>query len=269
MGEFQQHQFRTVDQPLTAKQLKRIQALSSRGEVTSTSATFVYHFSSFRGDEKQLMTDDFDAMLYITNWGTRRLMFRFPKAFVDVEEILSYAITPEYLESSLNFFQNKKVIVMDLTFNDEEGGGWIEEDDYDIGNFVPLREAIINGDYRMLYMAWLSIAEIYKEEDDNDFYTEGNEDTDFTPPAIPANLKKTTSSLKSFIDFFSIDEHLIKTAAKQSKTIKKQEFNYKKELAKLSTKEKDDFLNRLLDGETRMELKLKKYLEATSSNRDI
>lgn len=53
MSEFQQHQFRTIDQPLDSKQLKRIRALSSRGHVTSTSATFVYHYSSFRGDEEK------------------------------------------------------------------------------------------------------------------------------------------------------------------------------------------------------------------------
>ena len=149
MSEFQQYQFKTLDQPLSPQQVKRISALSSRSHVTSTSATFVNHYSNFRGNPVQLMIDDFDAMFYIANWGTKRLMFRFPINLIDKEAILQYAIETPYSEGIIEFHLKKEVLVLDFTINEEEGESWIEEDDFNLGDFTPLREAIINGDYRI------------------------------------------------------------------------------------------------------------------------
>ncbi len=76
MGEFQCYKFKTIDRPLTESERREVDALSSRGEVSSTSATFIYHYSDFRHKPETVFEKYFDAMLYFTNWGTRRLMFR-------------------------------------------------------------------------------------------------------------------------------------------------------------------------------------------------
>ncbi len=73
MSEYQYYEFRAIDRPLSEEQRKRVSALPSRAHVTSHSAIFVYNYGDFRGDPEQLMRDSFDAMLYISNWGTRRL----------------------------------------------------------------------------------------------------------------------------------------------------------------------------------------------------
>jgi len=39
-----------------------------------------YQFGDFRGRPAQALEQYFDAMLYLANWGTRRLMFRFQVA---------------------------------------------------------------------------------------------------------------------------------------------------------------------------------------------
>jgi len=258
MSEFQQYQFRTIDQPLTSEQRSRIGSLSSRSIVNSTSATFVYHYSDFRGNPLELMTNDFDAMLYVTNWGTRQLMFRFPRKLVDEQAILRYATQSPYEEYTLEFHLKKGFIIMDFALNSEEDAGWLEEDDFDLGDFTPLRNDIINGDYRMLYLAWLKIAEysIGIEMDEEEEYESAP-----LPPPIPANLKNITSPLSAFINSFYIDQDMISAAAAKSQDTVKQNIDYKSLLGKLSIAEKEDFLLRLLNEEPRIDLQLKKRLE--------
>jgi hypothetical protein len=65
MSEYQYYEFCAIDQPLSDKQRKEISSLSSRAHVTSHKASFVYHYSDFRGDEKKLMEEHFDMMLYM------------------------------------------------------------------------------------------------------------------------------------------------------------------------------------------------------------
>jgi hypothetical protein len=47
----------------------------------------------FRGDPEKLMERYFDAFCYLANWGTRRLMFRFPRARLDAETARKYCHT--------------------------------------------------------------------------------------------------------------------------------------------------------------------------------
>jgi len=256
MSEFQQYQFRTIDEALNQEQKKRISALSSRSQVTSTSATFVYHYSDFRGNVEKLMTDDFDAMLYVSNWGTMRLMFRFPKSIIDTEAILQYAIVPNNTESSLDFFYNDEVLVLDLTIYNEDGGGWMEEDDYSIGDFTPLRKAIIEGDYRMLYLTWVKIAQESNADEDL-------EDEEISHPPIPNNLKKLDTSLFTFAKTFGINIDMVMAAASFSDKKPISKIDHIALLANLTNEEKNDFLIRLLDNETHLSIKLKKHLESS------
>jgi hypothetical protein len=51
------------------------------------------NYGDFRGDPEKLMERYFDAFCYLANWGTRRLMFRFPHAFLDAEAASRYRHT--------------------------------------------------------------------------------------------------------------------------------------------------------------------------------
>jgi len=52
MSEYQYYEFRSIDNPLTKNQKKEIHSLSSRAEVSSRKASFVYHYGDFCGDEE-------------------------------------------------------------------------------------------------------------------------------------------------------------------------------------------------------------------------
>ena len=259
MSEFQQYQFQTIDQPLTETQRKEVSSWSSRSSASSTSITFTYHYGDFSRDEEKVLAEFFDAMLYVANWGTKRLMFRFPKSIVDKKALALYTIAPQYAVSYLKFYDRGKFIILDMNLSDEEGEGWIDDDEYQLSDLIPLREQIINGDYRCLMMAWLKIAqedvEMEKDEYGEEEYIEN------VLPPIPAGLKKLNATLTAFEEFFEIDEDILADVVKQSPSLTKKKLDYAKLLSKLSTKEKDDFLLRLVNGEPRLDVKFRKLLE--------
>ncbi len=77
MSEYQYYEFRVMDRPLTDEEQAAMRQLSSRVVLTPTSAAFTYNYGDFRGDPEKVLLQYFDAMFYIANWGSCRLMFRF------------------------------------------------------------------------------------------------------------------------------------------------------------------------------------------------
>jgi len=241
-----------------------VSSWSSRSSASSTSVTFTYHYGGFPKDEEKVLAEFFDAMLYVANWGTKRLMFRFPKSMVDEKAITQYAISPQYAENYLKFYKKGKFIILDINLSEEDGGGWIDDDEYELSDLISLREQIINGDYRCLIMAWLKIAE-EDVEMEKDEYEEEEYEENILPP-IPAGLKKLNATLTAFEKFFEIDEDILVDVVKQSPSLTKKKLDYAKLLSKLSAKEKDDFLLRLVNGEPRLDVKFRKLLEGLNKS---
>ncbi|MCB0612707.1 MAG: tetratricopeptide repeat protein [Lewinellaceae bacterium] len=146
--------------------------------------------------------------------------------------------------------------LLNIDYNEEGGGGWMEEEDYELGDFAPLRDDILNGDYRALYLAWAYFSQTGEEEEEEHSYNDA--------PPVPPNLKHMTAALKAFIDFFEIDGDLITAAQSVSPDSRASEVDYNKLLLQLPEKERNDWLFRLLKGEPRLELLLKKRLEKLS-----
>src|SRR6266496_459420 len=90
MSEYQYYEFRAIDRPLNQDEMDELSDLSSRAEITPTSFTNTYSYGDFRGSPETLMDRYFDAFVYVANWGTRRLMFRIPRRFLDVEAASAY-----------------------------------------------------------------------------------------------------------------------------------------------------------------------------------
>src|SRR5205085_663824 len=93
----------------------------------------------------------------------------------------------------------------EIHFDDEGGGGWIEETS-ELSGMVGLRNDILDGDYRCLYLAWLNAAA----------WQDPDEQAELQEPPVPAGLRKLTPALKRFAEFFDIDEAQIKSAAAAS-----------------------------------------------------
>ena len=79
MSEYQLHEFQSIDRTLTPADRQYLEGLSSRVEVTATSARFNYSYGDFRGDPLKVLERCFDILLYQANFGVLQLAIRLPK----------------------------------------------------------------------------------------------------------------------------------------------------------------------------------------------
>jgi hypothetical protein len=104
-----------VDRVLTPEEQTAVNGLSSHIEVGSGRAVVTYHWSDFRHDPKQVLLKYFDGYFYLANWGSLRLMFRFPKGLLDEADIEPYCT-----DGYITFETAGRYQVLDLDFNPED-----------------------------------------------------------------------------------------------------------------------------------------------------
>ncbi len=246
MSEYQYYEFQTIDRPLTKAEQQAVSLLSSRVQLSSTRAIFTYSYGDFRGDPKELLVQYFDAMFYMANWGTLQLMFRFPKALIDVERMHKYCVGYQIVVSEINNF-----VILEISLDDDEGFGWIEGEG-NLSSLIGLRQEILQGDYRLLYLAWLKAISYLDIDELNEEELE---------PPVPPGLGKLSSSLEAFIDAFELNEHLLKVATTASAAKSSiSEKSLKAAITKLDRSESDIFLLRLAKGEANLSFELRKRL---------
>ncbi len=259
MSEYQYHEWQTVDRVLTSEEQAAVNDLSSHIEVSSSRAVVTYHWSGFRHDPRQVLLDYFDAYFYLANWGSLRLMFRFPKGLVDEADIEPYCIDEHIFFETIGKYQ-----VLNLDFNPEDGGGWMEAE-ADLSHFIHLRADLLEGDYRLLYLAWLKAMTFYGVPDDDEMHEDDDPDspTHDREPPVPPGLKKLSPPLQNFVQIFEIDPFLVQAAAEASPDPKKAlAVNYGDLVSRLPRAECDDFLTRLAEGDPGVGLALRKRLGA-------
>lgn len=264
MSSYQLYDFYSIDRPLTNEELKEVSQLSSRVEPTARRATFLYHYSDFRHNELTVLEDYFDMMLYTANWGTWQLAIKVPADVVSIDDLRAYRFGGEY-DSHIDIVKKGDNIIIDLYKRVEEGGGWMEYEGT-LDGMLGLREQILDGDYRSLYIAWLHLASQVEDFDGYDSDDDYDEDEDgvLTEPPVPDNLHKLGISLENFVEFWVIDEYLIEAAAKKSGSSIAKSEDMEAHLAKLKAKEKDDILKLLLTNEAKAKQELKKRLRSFS-----
>lgn len=256
MSEYQCHEWQSVDRILTSDEQAAVNGLSSHIEVSSSRAVVTYYWGDFKHDPRQVLLDYFDAYFYQANWGSLRLMFRFPKGLLDEVDIEPYCVYEHISFETIGGYQ-----VLELDFSPEEGG-WMEAE-ADLSQFIQLRADLLGGDYRLLYLAWLKAATFYGTLDDED--EDDNPDSpayDREPP-VPAGLKKLLPALRNFVRVFDIDPFLVQAAAEASPDPKKAlAVDYGEMIARLPRTECDEFLTRLTEGDPGVGQALRKRLRA-------
>lgn len=251
MSEYQYYEWQTVDRTLTREEQAAVDGLSSHIDVSPSRAVVTYNWSDFKHDPKQVLVKYFDAHFYMANWGSLCLMFRFPHGLLDAVAIEPYCVDDCISLETVGDYQ-----VLELSFNEEEGWDWLEPEG-DLSGFVPLRNDLIEGDYRLLYLAWLKAVKSGALYEDDDF-------DDLQEPPVPPGLKKLTPALKHFVDLCEIDDFLVEAAAEASPDLKAaQAVDYRELVASLPRAECDDFLVRLAEGEPGVTPALRKRLAAS------
>jgi len=266
MSEYQYYEFHSIDRMLSEKEQAEIDTWSSRASPTSRSVSFTYNYGDFSRDEKKVVLKYFDAGFYYADWGTKRLLFRLPADLVDLKTLQKYDYGEEY-EFSLEISGNKEYVLIDMYYQEDGGfSQWIEGEGT-LPTLLSLRDDLLKGDYRCLFLFWLSIKKMDYDIDDLKL------DEKIPANMIPPNLKKLNTGLKNLIDFFEMDMDWINSVAAYSEdsTIKEEKGDDAlKQIQALPQKLKDDYLLRLVKGEINLDYKFKKELKTkkiTSNNK--
>jgi len=156
MSEYQYYEFQAIDTPLTEKQVDTLRSISSRAVITPTSFTNHYNYGDFKGDPRKLMRKFFDAHVYVANWGSAELHLRIPLEFLDPEIAKRMEGVQGLYVFDIDRTKTHWILRWDLgecedweQFELEDGEGWM-------GRLRPIRDEIMRGDLRSLYIAWLA-----------------------------------------------------------------------------------------------------------------
>jgi len=257
MSEFQYYEFYSIDKELTKRERNEVDKLSSRFSPTSRSVVYTYSYSDFKHDEKKVLLKYFDFFMYWSNWGIKRIMYKIPEELVNFQDILQYncSVDGEYTDTGIQVYKKAKFVIIDIKFSDEEGGYWIEEDNRWSSDLMGIRQDLLNGDYRSLFIMWLHAKKMEFELEEID------ETLEISRQLIPPNLKSLNSNLNCLIDFFEVDIDWVCGASKYSENSSAKGKNYLEIVEKLTLEKKDEYIMRLLKGESNLNLKLKKEID--------
>lgn len=259
MSGFEYYEFQSIDRKLTKEEIEEVSALSSRSRVNRNRAVFTYNYGSFRGDTEELLVKYFDAFLYTSNFGTKELSFHIPLHLFNAKALSSY----EY-EYAVDIETRGNSAIIKLQFNDDEGNGWVEEEECLtlLDDMLPIRNSLIKGDPRPLYLTLLA-HKGWTKDDDAD---EKREDYLQSLP-IPPNLKNLDPALEALIAFFEIPDDILREVAQKSLDIADHSLDPIQILPLLSgitAQEKDAFLVRILQGDPHAAIELSNKIQERS-----
>ncbi|HEV7129728.1 MAG TPA: hypothetical protein VGN32_20000 [Ktedonobacterales bacterium] len=202
MSEYQRYEFMTRDRPLTREQLAAVNALSSHIDASSTHALIEYHWGDFKHDPIKVLREFFDGFLYWANWGAPRLALRFPHGILPGDLIEGYD-----LDDDVAFKQYSDYDILDIHFGELEGPDeWTE---YDLGSLIGIREELMQGDRRALYIVWLAEQEALGSYDEEEEY-------EISVPAVPPGLSTLTAAEQALAELLQVPEELLVAAARHS-----------------------------------------------------
>jgi len=246
MSSFQLYEFQALNSTLSKADQTYLHSLSSRAEITATSARYTYSYSDYRADPLEVLDRCFDIMLYQASYGVRQLAIRLPKALASPAHYEPYCVP-----HLISLKTTEKSVIIDISIAAQDYGCWLSEEGRLI-ELVNIRQALLEGDLRVLYLAWLASA--YGEDCSFDW------ETTLEPPA-PPNLKTLSSALEQFADIFEIDLDLLAAAAAHSETVVAPSAEpIETWIAALPESVRNHYLLRVANGETHVGLELMQHL---------
>lgn len=207
MSEYQYYEFLAIDRPLDEDEQAAVRALSTRAVISATSFVNEYHWGDFKGDPRRLMERYYDAHLYVTNWGSHRVMFRLPSDLLDPE------VVEDYCAGETRAWVTGEFVVLDFASEDDAGESDFDDDAENVlPAIVGVRAELAAGDLRPLYLAWLAAYGAW-ERDEDAFDREAEDELE---PPVPAGLGMLTAAQRALAGFLRLDDDLLATAAEAS-----------------------------------------------------
>lgn len=198
MSEYQYYEFAAIDRPLTKVEMAELRAISSRASISATSFVNEYHWGDLKADPAQWMRRYFDAFVYTANWCSCVFSVRVPHNVFKKSELTAFMT-----DCGLTIDDAKTHWIITWSLDDsadherfgmEDGHGWM-------GRLAPMRDELMRGDMRPLYLGWLAAV------------SSGEVDDDEPEPPVPAGMSRLSAAQQALVEFLEIDPDLIMAAA--------------------------------------------------------
>ena len=210
MSEYQYYEFLTIDRQLTEDEMAELRALSTRATITPVSFTNEYNWGKFKGDPDTLMQRYFDAHVYVANWMAAIFMVRLPiealtrettravavPGMLDIEATETHWIITWSMRESENYER----------FDMESGRGWM-------ARLVAVRDELLRGDLRSLYIGWLAAVAPEMMDDDE------------MEPLSVSGFGGLTAAQQALAEFLEVDPDLLAGAGMGSLAAPKVEIS--------------------------------------------
>ena len=142
----------------------------------------------------------FDGFLYWANWGNPQLALRFPHGVLPGDLIGDY----DY-DEFVTFTQHSDYDILDIHFTEmEPPDRWRE---YQLGSLIAIRDELMEGDLRALYIAWLA------GQREMGSYDEEEEDITINVPPVPPGFGTLTAAQEELADLLQLPDNLLAAAA--------------------------------------------------------
>jgi hypothetical protein len=170
-------------------------------------------------------------MLYYANWGTHTLMMNVPADAIDPTMLEHYCVG-----DSASFRRKGAKLILDFT-SQEDAGEYEEDESGSMASLAPIRDELLRGDLRPLYLGWLLSVQ------------SGEVDEEEAQPPVPPGLEKLSAAQESLADFLRIDADLLSAAARRSADLHDKPEDVRSMVAGLSPAERDELLAEFLQGD--------------------
>jgi hypothetical protein len=260
VSEYQSYEFVAVEGPISDEGMQYAQKCSSRAEVSRFRWHNVYHFGDFHGSVDTLLKY-YDAHFYIANWGTVRLGLAFASGSLALEAIEPYHRGGERYEDTLSVHKSDDRLIVWWERNEE--GGWGSADGGGpLDTLIGIREELLRGDYRALFLGWLADFE-------PDEWMDAQDGAVVLPP-IPSGLDRLSAALAALIKHFPVDADALTVAAELSQGNPPNRVPIATVLERLPASEMRALLERVAAGEgSRVMSELNRLTNPAPPHRDV
>jgi len=213
MSEYQYYEFLAIDKPLTKNEMAELRALSTRATITPVSFTNEYNWGDFKGNPTKLMQRYFDVHVYVANWMTAVFMVRLP-----IDAVSEKTVEVMARDGILDFKATKTHLIITWSleesedydrFGMEDGRGWM-------ARLAPVRDELLRGDMRSLYIGWLAAVTVGLMADDD------------PEPLCLEGLAHLTAAQQALAEFLEVDKDLLAGAGMGSAAPRDDEFTDQK-----------------------------------------
>ncbi len=198
MSEYQYFEFAAIDRPLTDGEMAALRAVSTRAVITPSGFVNHYEWGGLKADPLDWMRRYFDAFVYLADWAHCRFALRLPRDMFGKAELKPFGV-----KQSLTIDASEDHWILDWSLEGSDNYDRFAEDDGRdwMGRLVPLRDELIRGDQRSLYLGWLAGA------------AKGEVPETTLEPTVPAGLSQLSAAQNALAAFLEIDADIIAAAA--------------------------------------------------------